>query len=362
MNNRIRKIQEIIQRENLDGLLISTWENIYYLSGLVTLSPREREAWLFISREKAFLITDGRYIESAKKIQDFEIIELKAGERFSDIWPKLLEKTGAEMIGVEGEDLKFLEYQRLKLKKLENNLLASEGLVEELRRIKSAEELEKIERACQVADEVFGELLKIIKPGMTEQETALRLEVLMREKGAEGIAFESIVASGAGSAIPHYVTGMKKLQLGELVLFDFGAKYQGYLSDITRCLVLGKASDKQKKVYETVLASQEKALAGIRPGMTGAEVDKIAREEIERNGYPAYSHGLGHGVGLAIHEAPYLRVKNPEVLTEGMVFSVEPGIYLPGWGGVRIEDLVVLEKNGPRRLTKFTKKLLEISN
>lgn len=352
MNTRLEKVSEILEEKNLDAILVSNWENIIYLSGFATLSPREREAWLVISKRQAILVTDGRYIEIAKKLKSgFKIIELKLGKSFNkDILPKILKQMKVKNLGFESKDLKFYEYQNLK-KILKIKLMPLLDTVEDLRKIKGPEEIKKIKKACQIADKAFEELLKIIKPGMREKEVALKLESLMCEKGADGPAFDFIIASGPNSAIPHHRTSNRKIKKGEILLLDFGAKYQNYLSDTTRCLVLNGVSSKQKNIFNLVMKTQEKVLKKIKSGMTGKEVDRIAREEIKKAGFIPYSHGLGHGVGLEIHEAPRLSLKSQDTLKEGMVFSVEPGIYIPGWAGIRIEDLVVLTEKGVKILT-----------
>jgi len=361
MNKGLKKIQKILEKKNLNAFLISNFENIVYLSGLQILSPREREAWLIISQKKGFLITDGRYIEPARKLKTgFKTIELGIKQSVNkDIFPKILKQLKAKNLGFEQNDLKFSEYNDLK-KVLKIKLIPTENFIEDLRIIKQEQEIKNIQKACQIADSAFKQLLKEIKIGNTEKEIALRLEVLMRKKGADGIAFESIIASGKGSAVPHYHTSDKKIKKGEILLCDFGAKYKNYLSDMTRIVFLGKASQNQKKIYNAVLKAQEKALKQIRPGITGEQADKIARDEIKNSGFPEYSHSLGHGVGLEIHESPRLGPKRENILKKNMIFSVEPGIYIPGFGGIRIEDLVVLLDSGPKRLTRFPKSLLEV--
>ena len=230
-----------------------------------------------------------------------------------------------------------------------------------LRVIKNEEELAWMERAEQIGDEAFSYILGELRPGISELEVAAKLEYFMRSNGAEKVSFDAIVASGLNSAMPHAVPTGKLLEKGDFVTLDFGCKYQGYCSDMTRTVVIGKADSRQKEIYQIVLDAQLAALEGLRPGMTGAEGDRLAREAIEKAGYGEYfGHGLGHSVGLEIHEKPALSMKDQTVLCPGMIETVEPGIYIPGFGGVRIEDMVVLTETGIRNLTSSPKELIEV--
>ena len=229
------------------------------------------------------------------------------------------------------------------------------------RKIKSPEELDRMERAERIGDEAFSYILNELKPGVTELQIAAKLEYFMRSHGAEGTSFDTIVASGYHSAMPHAVPTEKPLENGDFVTMDFGCRYQGYCSDMTRTVVIGKADPRQKEIYQIVLEAQQAALEGLRPGMTGTEGDRLARDVIEKAGYGEYfGHGLGHSVGLEIHEKPALSTRDETVLLPGMIETVEPGIYIPGFGGVRIEDMVVLTETGIRNLTTSPKELIEL--
>jgi len=235
------------------------------------------------------------------------------------------------------------------------------GDVDALRQIKSEEELEYLEKAEAIGDLAFEKILTILKPGMTELEVAAELEYQMKKAGAENFSFSTIVASGLNSSMPHAIPGEKKLEEGDFVTMDFGCTYKGYCSDMTRTVVLGKASEKQKEIYNTVLKAQLAALDAIKAGVTGKSVDKVARDIITEAGYgECFGHGLGHSVGLFIHEEPRLSPAGETVLEENMIETVEPGIYVPGFGGVRIEDMVAVTKDGCKNFTHSPKELIEI--
>ena len=256
--------------------------------------------------------------------------------------------------------------QAKKLKELElkprPKLMATTSLADQLRAVKEPEELATIEHAIYIADTAMEQVSERLRPGMTEKEVAWQMELAMRELGADAISFDTIVAAGPNGARPHHQTSDYVLQRGEPVVIDMGARYKGYCSDMTRTFVLGAADETFRKVYDTVLAAQEVAEATVRSGLTGIEVDGLARKVIEEAGYgERFGHSLGHGIGLAVHELPGVGPRSEGVLEDGMVFSVEPGIYLTGWGGVRIEDLVVLENGVARNLNKAHKRdLIEL--
>ncbi|MEA3459204.1 MAG: M24 family metallopeptidase, partial [Chloroflexota bacterium] len=232
----------------------------------------------------------------------------------------------------------------------------TKDMVEKIRAVKEEDELKKIKRAVALTDEAFAHIVDFIEPGMTEKEVAWELEVFMRTYGAEKMAFDPIVAAGPNGAMPHATPSEQAIRPGESLIMDFGCVIDGYHSDMTRTICLGRPDDRFQEVYDLVLSAQLAAEEAIRPGMMGKEADGIAREVIEKAGYgEQFGHGLGHGVGLAIHEKPTLGALSCDVLEPGMVFTVEPGIYIPGWGGVRIEDVVVLGEDGPEVLTEAAK-------
>ena len=235
------------------------------------------------------------------------------------------------------------------------------GRVDRLRRIKTPEEIGYMRRAEEIGDEAFEALLPLLKPGMTELEAAAELEYQMKKRGAEGFSFDTIMASGIHSSMPHAIPSGKKLEAGDFITMDFGCTYQGYCSDMTRTVVMGKADEKQKEMYGIVLRAQRAALELIRAGLPGSRVDREAREIIEKAGYgDCFGHGLGHSVGLYIHEEPRLSPSDDTILEPGMIETVEPGIYVPGFGGVRIEDMVAVTEDGCENLTRSPKELLEL--
>jgi Xaa-Pro aminopeptidase len=263
-------------------------------------------------------------------------------------------------LGFEAQDITFAMYRQLSetLNKAQSSLqfVPVDGLVESLRAVKESEEIEFITRAVAITDKAFEYIEGMVRPGMTEKEVAWELERFQREQGSQTLPFDIILASGPNSALPHAKPSERKINSGEPIVIDMGAKIGGYASDFTRTLCLGEPDATFKKVYDTVLGAQLTAIALIKEGMSGEEADGFARTVIKEAGYAeAFGHSLGHGVGLAEHEQPRLGPNSKDILTSGMVFSIEPGIYLPGWGGVRIEDLVVIENGEIRVLSKGKK-------
>jgi Xaa-Pro aminopeptidase len=354
---RLKRLRQAMKEKEIEALLITNPLNRRYLSGFTGTA-----GYLLISETAAYLLTDGRYTEQAKnQATQFEVIS--RSERVLETVADLLQQERVSTLGFESDHLTVAEYQQLKTAIAPVATKHVRQLVEELRMIKDEQEIECIKRAIRVVDEVFVELLAEIAPGMTEHHVATRMEYLMREKGASGSSFDTIVASGVRSALPHGVASEKMLANGELVTLDFGCYVDGYTSDLTRTFVLGTSHAKQREIYDIVLESQQKTIAALRPGMTGREADQIARRVIEEAGYgEAFAHGLGHGIGLDIHEEPSLRRSSEQVLQPGMVVTIEPGIYLPGFGGVRIEDDVLITNSGATVLTTATKEWLTMKN
>lgn len=354
---RLKRLREVMREKEIEALLITDPLNRRYLSGFTGTA-----GYLLISETAAYLLTDGRYVEQAKKqATQFEVIfrQEKVLETIAD----LLQQESLSILAFESEHLTVAAYQQLQKAVAPVVIQPVQQLVEELRMVKDEQEIESIKRATRVVDEVFVEILSEIAPGMTEHHVAARMEYLMREKGASGSSFDTIVASGVRSALPHGVASEKQLADGDLVTLDFGCYVDGYTSDLTRTFVLGTPNAKQREIYDIVLESQQKTIAALRPGMKGHEADQIARKVIEQAGYgEAFAHGLGHGIGLNIHEEPSLRRSSEQVLQPGMVVTVEPGIYLPGFGGVRIEDDVLITDSGATVLTTATKEWLTVKN
>lgn len=351
---RLTNLRKKLQEKELDAMLVLGADNRRYLSGFTGSAGT-----LVISQDAAVLITDFRYIEQATaQAPEFEV---RRYEDYLSTVKEVLEEHGCRRVGFESDIVTYDQYTKWKEKLKEIEWVPAAGLVEELRMVKSDEEIACIEKAAAIADEAWAELLPRMRPGATEKELALELEFLMRKKGAEGLAFNVILASGPNGALPHAVPSDRPLQEGDLVVMDFGARVNGYCSDMTRTVVIGKACQRSRTLYNIVLDAQQAAVAAVKAGRTGKEIDAVARGLIADAGYgDHFGHGLGHSVGLAIHEDPRLAPKAETVLQPGMVVTVEPGIYIPGFGGVRIEDLVVVTETGCRILTKSTKELLEL--
>lgn len=351
MRHRLEKLRQKLAEEGLEAILISQGENRRYLSGFAGSA-----GFLLISEKRAILASDFRYVEQAKsQAPDFDIVQIE-GE-LPKWLPDLVSSLGAKRIGFEANDLSFSAYRQLVAMKLEKiELVPTEELVESLRAIKDEQELELIVKAAELADAAFEEMAPMIRPGMKEKEVAWEIEKFVREKGSESVPFDIIVASGPNSALPHAKPTERVLLPGEPVVIDIGARSEGYCSDLTRTLSLGNEDKTFAKIYDLVLGAQLTAIATIEVGMSGEQADSLARTVIEQGGYgEAFGHGLGHGIGLAAHETPRLGRSSTSTLIDGMVFTIEPGIYIKGWGGVRIEDMIVLKKGKARVLSKANK-------
>jgi Xaa-Pro aminopeptidase len=354
---RLQKFRENLRQLPVDGMIITHPENRRYLSGFTGST-----GILLINAERAWLAVDFRYWEqAATEAGNFAII--KSGK---DLYQTVAEQITAlnwRAAAFEPEGLTYREFQNLRSLLPEPlRLIPVDDVVARQRAVKEPVEIELLGEAARITDLAWEKTLQSIKPGVKESEVGLEFDYQLRLNGAEGNAFDTIVASGPRAALPHGAPTDKKIQPGELVIIDGGAKYRGYHGDMTRTVVLGKADPQQRRIYRIVLEAQRKALEAIRPGMTGKAVDAVTRDYIARQGYGEYfGHGLGHSVGLNIHENPRFSPSEERSIPAGAVISVEPGIYLPGWGGVRIEDLVVVAENGIRNLTGSPKdELIEV--
>ncbi|HSX40285.1 MAG TPA: Xaa-Pro peptidase family protein [Candidatus Saccharimonadales bacterium] len=356
MNTRLIKVRELLQKEKLDAALISSVPNIIWLTNYDGFSKEEREAFLLITKNKQYLLTDARYTQEVKGIaKDFEVIEISQTNRLKNVIANLCKKENVKKLGVEEDNITVWEK-----KKLLQKIIVKHFSVSPLRQIKDKSEIEKIYKACNIGDKAFDYILSKIESGVSETDLKFELEQYIRTLGAD-ISFSTIVAFGKNAAIPHHQTNDQRLKTNSWVLMDFGVKFENYCSDMTRTVFLGKANDEQKKMYQTVLTAQQKAIEKLsQKNLMASNVDKAARDYIISQGYPTIPHSLGHGIGIEVHELPHISPHVKTKLEQGMVFSVEPGIYLINKGGVRIEDLVVLEKSGPRLLTKAPKNLIEL--
>jgi Xaa-Pro aminopeptidase len=346
----------------LDAVLISQPQNRRYLSGFTGSA-----GYLLITAGDALIATDFRYYEqSAQQAPGFRLYQ--ATGPVEGWLPGLLTAAGdvgAKRLGFESADLTFLVYRALR-KAIEGlpagqrpRLIATTNLVETLRAIKEPEELAALQAAVDLGDAAFQHVAERLEPGWTEKQTAWEIEKHMRERGGEAASFDTIVAGGPWSAMPHAYPRDRALERGEMVVIDMGVRLDGYCSDLSRTLFLGRPDDRSKKVYDIVLGAQLTAEELVQAGMTGEEAHNLAHRVIEEAGYGEnFGHGLGHGVGLAVHESPRLARTSEDVLTDGMVVTIEPGIYITGWGGVRIEDMVVIQ-NGKARVMTGAPKVLE---
>ena len=349
---RLAKLREALAAEGLDAILITQPENRRYLSGFTGSA-----GVLLISQDQAILATDFRYYEQVERqAPDFRLAKIK--DKFEPLLPELVHELGAKRVGFESAHLTVDQHQEWQKVAEDFELVPTKELVERIRAVKDEDELDKLRRAIALTDEAFAHIVSFIEPGMTEKEVAWELEVFMRTHGAEKLAFDLIVGSGPNGAMPHATVSERVIRAGEPIVMDMGAVVDGYNSDLTRTICVGQPAERFREIYNIVLEAQQTAERDIQPGMTGKEADDIARQVIEGAGYKDnYGHGLGHGVGLAVHEKPTLSKVSEDVLTPGMVFTIEPGIYLPDWGGVRIEDMVVMREDGVEVLTQASKEL-----
>jgi Xaa-Pro aminopeptidase len=354
VSHRVTKLRELMQARDLDAMIVSSLPNIRYLTGFTG-----SHALCAVTRTRAVFVTDTRYtLQSRTEVGPrFRRLITKSGLYETLSRSRLLPRKGR--IGFEANQVTFVQYRTLRRLFPGSTLQPLAELVENLTLIKDPEEIASVRAAARITDHAFRDVLEFVRPGVREREIAARLSFLQKIAGAGGDAFDPIVASGERAALPHARATGKRIRTGEPIVMDFGCTVNGYSSDLTRTVFVGKASRKSRDVYAAVLEAQEEALATARDGITARELDAVARGAIDRAGYGRYFvHSLGHGLGLHIHERPRISALSGERLTSGMVVTVEPGIYIPGWGGVRIEDDVVLRDNGCDRLTSAPKELL----
>jgi Xaa-Pro aminopeptidase len=355
---RVKKLREKLEAGPLDTLWTMQPENRRYLSGFKAEDgqPNESSGSLLITKAASVLVTDSRYTtEAENEAVDFEIVTLRKG--LVGGLPEILARLGTKKMGFDENHVTWGLYQELtkKLKKMSSpiSFFPQKGMVEGLREVKDKDELRAMQASSDLMSDILAEIFKKLEPGLTEKQLAWQIERLAREGGADGLAFPSIVASGPNSSLPHAVPTDRKVRTREPITFDVGVKVDGYHCDMTRTIFIDGPTPKFRKIYKTVREAQLAALKQVRPGVRSTLPDSTARQIIGDAGFGDYfSHSLGHGVGLATHEAPRLGPENPVDLEEGMVVTVEPGIYIPRLGGVRLEQMVVVEKNSARILTR----------
>ncbi|MDE2779221.1 MAG: aminopeptidase P family protein [Chloroflexota bacterium] len=355
MNERVAQLAAQLSERELDALLVSNPENRRYLSGFTGSA-----GYLLVTPQRQFLFTDSRYTEQAgSQSPHFEVVRMKAGLGWL---LDALKETGVRRVGFESDNMTVASYNRTldairdEEELGETSLIATTGITDELRAFKDKEELAQLQKAIDASDRAMEQVCPTIEAGMTEKEVAWKMEAAMRQFGADSISFNTIVAAGPNGAMAHHRPSDRAIQAGEPIVIDMGARVGGYCSDLTRTVVVGEPDEMFHRIYNIVLGAQLTAINTVRPGLTGEECDALSRDIIAEAGYgDNFGHSLGHGVGLAVHENPRVGPRAENVLEPGMVFTIEPGIYLPGWGGVRIEDIVVLGEEGTKALSKAGK-------
>jgi Xaa-Pro aminopeptidase len=354
---RIGALIAALERLHLDGVLLSDRANIQYLTGFTGSS-----ALVVVTARDTLLITDFRYAtQVADEVGDLARISIETQSLWDGVWRLLPQLGSLEVLGFESAHLTHRDFERLLSAGVQWQWRPTVDLVEALREQKDADEVARIATAAAVAERALAKTIDAVRVGMTELEVAGVLELALRQEGSEGFPFPTIVASGARSALPHARAEARAIEAGDFLLIDFGAVVGGYCSDVTRTFVVGRANDEQRALYRIVQGANAEASRGIRAGMKGRDADALARRYIEERGFgEQFGHSLGHGIGLDVHESPRLARTAESALLPDAVVTIEPGIYRPGWGGVRIEDDVVVGAGEPRILTGFTRELLEL--
>ena len=356
MNERCKKLLGSLRQQGIDALLISSKENCLYFSGFTA----GEDATLLIAGGECLLLTDFRYTIQAN-IQcggAFRVVEVPRGKDMEYL-ADALHSQNCKKVGFEDDRILYWEYQRWSTLPVE--LVPASSLIRAQRIIKDADEIANIRRAQSVSDTAFAQLVKTLKPGLKEKDVAVELEYLLKKNGADELSFDIIVGSGENGALCHAVPGEREFKNGDFVVFDFGSRVNGYCSDMTRTIAIGEPCAKLREIYQIVLDAQLCTLEWVRPGTPLQKLDAVARDYITQKGYgECFGHGLGHGFGIEIHEAPTANSRSEEVLQPGMTITVEPGIYIEGLGGVRIEDCCVVTENGYLNLVSTAKDLLVI--
>ncbi len=355
---RLAALSDAVAAEGLDALLVTGLSNIRYLTGFSGSS-----ALVVVTPGDTLLITDFRYqTQVVEEVGELARVVIDPVSLWTSLWRQLGEARGVSLIGFEATHMPHRDFQRLQEAGGQWQWRPTTDLVERLRECKDAGEVALIQQAADVATRALRRALDGVRAGMSELEVAGLLEHAVRDEGSEGFAFPTIIAAGARSALPHAQPTGHRVQAGDFLLFDFGAVVGGYCSDVTRTVVVGRATDEQREVYQVVRCANEEAAGAVHAGMTGRDADAVARRYIERHGLgELFGHSLGHGIGLEVHEAPRLARTSEQTLPAGAVVTIEPGVYRAGWGGVRIEDDVWLGPDDTRILTDFPRELLELA-
>jgi Xaa-Pro aminopeptidase len=356
MTNRLKELMNITKEIPVDGILISSRENRFYFSNFTGSS-----GFLLFNEKDRFIITDSRYVEQVKKETPDFFCEITTSSNIINRVYELIKKLNINKLGFEGEHVTYNMYSKMAKIFAETQLISISDSINQLKSIKDEEEIINIEKATRITQKAFNYGIELIKPGVSEKDIAFEIETYIRKNGGEGVAFKPIIASGLNGVMPHAPYTDKIIETGDLITIDIGSIYNGYCSDLTRTVVVGKPNGKQLETYDIVLEAQLAAIQAIEPGRKASDIDAVARSIIEKHGLGKFfGHGLGHGVGLQVHERPTISTNSIDILKEGMVFTIEPGVYIPDFGGIRIEDLVVLRPEGVELLTKLPKHLMVI--
>jgi len=345
--NRIQNLVAHFDEAGIDAILLTNPVNLHYLVGFGD------DSYLLVTEKKSVLITDSRYVEDAgKKVVGADIYAWSKN-LYSEI-SKLASDLGVKKLGFESQHVTFATYQKMQSAFSDFELISTTGLPEKLRLIKSPDEIETMRQATKIADKAYLDIIKLLKPGVTEYELSVELKYRMMKYGAEKDSFAPIIAFDTNASLPHAVPSNKALTSNSLIQFDWGAQYKHYCSDCSRVVFYGEVPSESEKIYGIVVEANSKAKHALKPGVSLREIDAIARDHIKINGYGDYfGHGLGHGVGLNVHESPRLNPKTTDIATQGMVLTIEAGIYLPGIGGIRVEDMLTITDNGINILTEL---------
>ncbi|MBN2272747.1 MAG: aminopeptidase P family protein [Bacteroidales bacterium] len=354
--NRINNLLEHLKSYRVDGILISSVPNVTYLSDFTGDS-----SVLIVSPDRCILLTDGRYTEQAGNEcpGEIEVFKWLNNKRFGvETYQYIVKELKIKRLGFEGHVMSFSSYESLRKGLSGIELINMEGCVEKIRQVKDAMEIGFLKTACEISVKALEKTLPLVKEGVTEKEIAARLDYYLRDQGADAISFDTIVLTGPRTSLLHGKPGKHKIRKGDYVLFDFGALYKGYHADISRTFVIGKPDEQQKELYNIIQKAQMAGVMSLIPGMSGRDPDTVVRKHIPENYISYYYPGLGHGVGLQIHETPFLGQSSEALLENNMVLTVEPGIYIPGWGGLRIEDTVWIKDDGAAILTDFPRDMM----
>lgn len=349
---RVKNVQDKLSKYNIDALLVTNMFNVRYLANFTGTT-----GLVVITKDEAYFVTDFRYTEQAAEEAKGYTIVKNEGTIFEEV-AKIVKENKIEKLGFEQENITYAVYHQIN-DIIPCDLVPVAGLVEKLREVKTEDEINIIKEAINITEKAYDYILGFVKPGKTEIEVANELDFYMRNEGATSVSFDTIVASGIRSAMPHGVASDKVIEEGDMVTIDFGCYYKGYVSDMTRTFAVGDPGEQMKEIYEIVYQANKKVNEVAKAGMTGAELDAIARDYITEKGYgPQFGHTLGHGIGLEVHEGPSLSFRNEDKLVVNNIVTNEPGIYVPGLGGVRIEDDLVIKEDGAEILMTTPKELI----